>query len=82
MPGVTWCSEGGELVEEVRVFLLAAHAENCADVQRQISDQLACRQLVHLQDVLHIMEIVDQQVVLVHTGHKAYRRIRKGNNAK
>lgn len=71
---ITGCSEGGELVEEIRVFLLAAHAAHGADVQRQVSDQLARRQLVHLQDVLHVMEVVDQQVVLVHAGDEACRR--------
>lgn len=78
----TWCSEGGELVEEVRVFLLAAHSTHSANVQRQVPDQLACGQLVHLQDVLHVMEVVDQQVVLVHTGDKACRRIEKGSERK
>lgn len=72
---ITWCSERGELVEEVGVFLPAAHAAHCADLQRQIPDQLACGQLVHLQDILHVMQIVDQQVALVHTGDEACRRI-------
>lgn len=79
---ITWRSEGGELVEEVRVFLLTAHSTHCAHVQRQVSDQLACGQLIYLQDVLHIMKVVDQQVVLVHTGDKACRRIEKGSDRK
>lgn len=69
---ITWCSEGGELVEKLCVFLLAAHAAHCAHTQRQVPDQPACGQLIQLQDVLHVVEIVDQQVTLVHTGHKAY----------
>lgn len=72
---MTWCSEGGELVEEVRVFLLAAQSAHRADVQRQIPDQPACGQLIQLQDILHVMQIVDQQVVLVHAGDEACKRI-------
>lgn len=79
---MTWCGEGGELVEEVRVFLLAAQSTHCANIQRQATDQLACRQLMHLQDILHVMEIVDQQVVLVHTGDEACRHSLRGSYRK
>lgn len=75
--GIAWCSKGGKLVEELRVFLLAAHSGHSAHIQWQVSDKLACRQLVYLQDILHIMDIVDQQVVLVHTRHKACRKIKE-----
>lgn len=68
---ITWCGEGRKLVEEVRVFLLAAQSGHCTDVQWQVSDQLTGRQLIQLQDVFHVMDIVDQQVALVHTGHEA-----------
>lgn len=67
----TWCGEGAELVEEVGVFLLATHSAYCAHVQRQVHDQLAGGQLVHLQDILHVVEIADQQVVLVDGGDEA-----------
>ena len=76
----TWCSEGGELVEEVRVLLLAAHSAHSANVQRQVPDHPARGQLVHLQDVLHVVEVVDQQVVLVHTGDEACRRMEQGRD--
>lgn len=72
---ITRCCEGGELVEEVRVFLPAAHAAHCAHTQRQIPDQLACGQLIQLQDILHVVQVVDQQVVLVHTGDKACKQM-------
>lgn len=75
--GIAWCSKGGKLVEELRVFLLAAHSGHSAHIQWQVSDKPACRQLVYLQDILHIMDIVDQQVVLVHTRHKACRKIKE-----
>lgn len=75
--GIAWCSKGGKLVEELRVFLLAAHSGHSAHIQRQVSDKPACRQLAYLQDILHIMDIVDQQVVLVHTRHKACRKIKE-----
>lgn len=77
MTECTRCSEGGELVEELRVFLLAAHSGHSADVQRQVPDHPACRQLTQLQDVLHVVDIVDQQVALVHTGDKALQKERK-----
>lgn len=75
--GIAWCSKGGKLVEELRVFLLAAHSGHSAHIQWQVSDKPACRQLVYLQDILHIMDIVDQQMVLVHTRHKACRKIKE-----
>lgn len=75
--GIAWCSKGGKLVEELRVFLLAAHSGHSAHIQWQVSDKPACRQLVYLQDILHIMDIVDQQMVPVHTRHKACRKIKE-----
>lgn len=75
--GIAWCSKGGKLVEELRVFLLAAHSSHSAHIQWQVSDKPACRQLVYLQDILHIMDIVDQQMVPVHTRHKACRKIKE-----
>lgn len=53
------------------MFLLAAHSAHCAHVQRQVHDQLAGGQLIHLQDVPDIVDIADQQVVLVDGGDKA-----------
>lgn len=53
------------------MFLLAAHSAHCAHVQRQVQDQLAAGQLVHLQDVLDVVEVADQQVVLVDGGDEA-----------
>lgn len=61
------------------MFFLAAHTGHCANVQRQVPDQLARGQLVHLQDVLHVMDVVDQQVVLVEAGDKACRGIQRGS---
>lgn len=69
----TWCCEGGELVEELRVFLLAAHTTHRTNFERKVPDQLASGQLVKLQNVLDVVEIVDQQVALVHAGGKTYR---------
>lgn len=73
---VTGRREGRKLVEEVRVLLLAAHSGHGAHIERQISDQPAARQLIQLQDVLHIVDIVDQQVTLIDTRDKSYRRER------
>lgn len=55
------------------MFLLAAHATNRANFERKVPDQLACGQLVNLQNVLDVVEIIDQQVALVHAGGKTYR---------
>lgn len=79
---VTGCREGGELVEQFRMCLLAAHSGHRADIQRQVPDQPACGQLTQLEDVLHVVDVVDHQVVLVHTGDKACRGIRKGSDRK
>lgn len=59
------------------MFLLTAEAHHSAHIQRQISDQTTSGQLIQLQDVLHVMDIVDQQVELVHTGHRAYKEDRQ-----
>lgn len=69
----TWRCEGGELVEELGVFLLAAHATHRANFERKVPDQLARGQLVNLQNTLDVVEIVDQQVALVHAGGKTWR---------
>lgn len=53
------------------MFLLAAHSAHCAHVQRQVRVQLAAGQLVHLQDVLDVVAVADQQVVLVDRGDEA-----------
>lgn len=69
----TWGGEGGELVEELGVFLLAAHATHCANLEGKVPEPPACGQLANLQNVLDVVEIVDQQVALVHAGHKTCR---------
>lgn len=55
------------------MFLLAAHTTHRANFERKVPDQLACGQLVKLQNVLDVVEIVDQQVALVHAGGKTYK---------
>lgn len=54
------------------MLLLAAHTGHRANIQRQVSNHLTRGQLVHLQDVLHVMDVVHQQMVLVHTRHKSW----------
>lgn len=65
--------EGRELVEELGVFLLAAHSRHRANFERKVPDQLPCGQLVNLQNILDVVEIVDQQVALVDAGGKTCR---------
>lgn len=56
------------------MFLLAAHTTHSANFERKVPDQAACGQLVNLQNILDIVEIIDQQVALVHAGGKTCRQ--------
>lgn len=58
---LTWGQKGRELVEDLGVLLAPTVPHHAAHVQREGLEESTCGEVVKLQNVLHIVEVAQDQ---------------------
>lgn len=66
---LTWRQKGRELVEDLRVLFAPAVPHHAAHVQREGLEESTRGQVVKLQNVLHVVEVAQDQEVGPDTSH-------------
>lgn len=66
---LTWRQEGCELVEDLGVLLAPTVPHHTAHVQGEGLEESTSGQVMKLQDVLHVMEVAQDQEVGTDTSH-------------